>query len=250
MTPWYPSRLEERAGNPVQCVAQESNLPCVSCDRFTGGLSPQGSSDACFNPDRRVGIEPTLPRRAALYLGLASTASDDSSRLPGSGTGGSRTHTHQGLSLAALPVRAPCQFQSLRWESNPRFRHTRTASYRYNTKASVLPPVGQASSLPLLGMAGWKPAPRKHSEEHPAGFEPAPPPWQSGMRPPTPRVPSVAITNSTGGRIRTDNGRFGVGGFAVRTTPASRTSRRSGSRTHTFRYPKPAAYRQAFPPMQ
>ena len=40
-----------------------------------------------------------------------------------------------------MPVRVPCR-QSPRWESNPRFRHTKTAGSRYNTGAFHRAPSG------------------------------------------------------------------------------------------------------------
>jgi hypothetical protein len=60
----------------------------------------------------RVGIEPTLPvRAAALQAARWPTTRPKAVRLSSSGTGGIRTHTRQGLSLAALPVGVPCHFQ-------------------------------------------------------------------------------------------------------------------------------------------
>jgi hypothetical protein len=51
------------------------------------------------------GLEPRVRCRAS-FTGWCRANSADH---PTSSTGGSRTHTHQGLSLAAIPVRAPCR---------------------------------------------------------------------------------------------------------------------------------------------
>ena len=58
----------------------------------------------------RVGIEPTLPRRAAaLQAAWRPTARPEASPAPaGSSTGGSRTHRPRGLSSSAFPVCVPC----------------------------------------------------------------------------------------------------------------------------------------------
>lgn len=103
-------------------------------------------------------------------------------RLPGTDTGGSRTHKPQGLSPVAIPVRVPCRqlltphsSKSPRWESNPRFRHTKTAGSRYNTGANLTePPVGIEPTLPRyeggrlpLQHGGW----RSGFILHPSSFQ-------------------------------------------------------------------------------
>ena len=76
MTLWYPQPLDQRAVSAVP----------------------------------RVGIEPTLPRRAAaLQAAWRPTARPEASPAPaGSSTGGSRTHMPRGLSSSAFPVCVPC----------------------------------------------------------------------------------------------------------------------------------------------
>ncbi len=57
---------------------------------------------------RRAGVEPAQPAAGGLQpLGLANA--QPTHVVDTSGTGGSRTRRHQGLSLAAMPVRVPCR---------------------------------------------------------------------------------------------------------------------------------------------
>src|SRR5262245_37012519 len=121
-------------------------------------------------PVPRVGIEPTLPRRAAaLQAARRPTARPKASpdRSGVARVGVEPTHL-QGFSLAALPVGVPCRLypeppvgveptrppyqdgrlplhhggirqQSAQWESNPHFRHGKTAGCRYIMGASHPP---------------------------------------------------------------------------------------------------------------
>jgi hypothetical protein len=165
----------------------------------------------------RVGIEPTLPRRAAALQAAWRTTARPKA-ISRTDTGGSRTHKPRGLSPVAIPVRVPCpcihpsEFithpsKSLRWESNPRFRHTKTAGSRYNTGAyspntiARLPktrerlagvepalPTWHAGVLPLTPQARClqfilHPSAFIPAKEHPAGLEPASPSWEGGMFP-------------------------------------------------------------------
>ncbi len=103
---------------------------------------------------------PHCPRRGGCFTDslAAHRASEGDTRTRGSSTGGSRTHTPQGLSLVAMPFAyRAVTIQSPRWESNPRDRHTKTVGSRYNTGA--------------------------FTAERPAGVEPTHPPWQGGRQP-------------------------------------------------------------------
>ena len=131
----------------------------------------------------------------------------------GTDTGGSRTHKPKGLSPVAIPVRVPCRrrlsshlSKSPRWESNPRFRHTRTAGSRYNTGAFLPePPVGIEPTLPRYE-GGRLPLQHggRHSEfiPHPfdrerlAGVEPAPPTWHADVLPLTPQARRFHLISS------------------------------------------------------
>jgi hypothetical protein len=171
----------------LQCPGWESNPQCLEGGRVTAGLADHRTPKA--------------------FAGL-----------PRTDTGGSRTHKPQGLSPVAIPVRVPClrthhssfriqhSTQSPRWESNPRFRHTKTAGFRYNTGAMLTePPVGIEPTLPRY--EGGR-LPLQHGgtfrclhsalhiphsalpEERLAGVEPAPPTWHADVLPLTPQARS------------------------------------------------------------
>jgi hypothetical protein len=129
---------------------------------------------------RRAGVEPARPWGHGVTDRLAHRCRPTHR----SGTGGSRTHTHRGLSSVARPVGAPCRrqrpvrdsnpshlldkqavtpassqgvFQSARRESNPRDRRGRAVGYRYITGT--------------------------RDPEHPAGVEPTRPTYHVGTLP-------------------------------------------------------------------
>ncbi len=68
---------------------------------------------------RRAGVEPAKPEGGWVTATGARQCPADACS---SDTGGSRTHNHQGLSLAALPVGVPCLIHKKRprWDLNPR----------------------------------------------------------------------------------------------------------------------------------
>ena len=131
-------------------------------------------------PVPRVGIEPTLPvRAAALQAARRTTARPKAFPACSREWHEWESNPHPPrfeLGRSAGWRTVPClpivnlkssiiNSQSPRWESNPRVRHTKTASCRYITGA--------------------------YSPEHPTGVEPVPRPWQSRMQPLTPRVRST-----------------------------------------------------------
>lgn len=189
----------------------------------------------------RVGIEPTLPREGP--PGYSRRGGPPHVRRRSSDTGGIRTHMTQGLRLLAIPVRAPCQHSSLptpqsplsgqspRWESNPRFRHTKTAGSRYNTGAIEQHPRASGGSRTHASALRGRYAPttsqRRCVRIHPpsfqqerlAGVEPAPPTWHAGVLPLTPQAPNT--TRASGGaRTRVTV----VGGRYVSATPRMHNS--------------------------
>ena len=162
----------------------------------------------------RVGIEPTLPvRAAALQAARRPTARPKAIAAPLAGFEPAASTLTEWRALLAAPQGLLSQST---WRgSNPHRR------------------LGTPACLPFT--------PQVLRPEHPAGIEPASPPWEDGM------FPLHHGCTSRGDRTRTCSGWISSSRAAAYTTPLS-ISRRSGSRTHTRRYPKPVAYRQAFPP--
>ena len=81
--------------------------------------------------------------------------------------------------------------ESPRWESNPRFRHTKTAGSRYNTGANQQSAQWESNPHIRHGKATGSRYIMGASDDHPeclAGFEPAPPRWHGGMLPLTPQA--------------------------------------------------------------
>jgi hypothetical protein len=124
---------------------------------------------------RRAGVEPARPGGHGVTDRLAHRCRPTQS----SSTGGSRTHSHRGLSSAALPVCTPCRRQrpvrdsnpshlldkqavtpassqgvrqSARRESNPRDRRGRAVGYRYITGTFVQSTWRESNPRLRLGM--------------------------------------------------------------------------------------------------
>jgi hypothetical protein len=129
-------------------------------------LQIEHRKSAIQNPSASGGNRTHIARKGDRFTGglAAHRASEGASRS--SGTGGIRTHSHQGLSLAARPVCVPCLFwlgdwgseigdwkkhgracarvsshlpspisdpriESAQWESNPHIRHGKATGSRY-----------------------------------------------------------------------------------------------------------------------
>lgn len=128
-----------------------------------------------------MGIEPTLPARAAaLQAAWRPTARPKAvnTGFRRSSTGGIRTHTHQGLSLVATAS----------W---------RTVPHNPEPSVGIEPtrPSYQDGKLPLHHKGLRRLSTRY--QERPAGFEPAPQPWQGRMLPLAPRARSYINRSPT-----------------------------------------------------
>lgn len=102
LTTWYPTLLEERAVHSTSAPGGNRTH-----------IAPLEA--AALQAARRTTARPkAFPISAPC---LRSPARQPRCRGPsGSGTGGSRTHTLQGLSLGALPVGVPCLFNKWQWQ--------------------------------------------------------------------------------------------------------------------------------------
>jgi hypothetical protein len=167
----------------------------------------------------RVGIEPTLPAKGRLLYRQPGGPPRVRRQFshPGfrrSSTGGIRTHTRQGLSLAALPVGVPCLVTSP--EPSVGIEPTR--------------PPYQDGKLPLhhkgfsfTASCLLSPVP----QERPVGVEPTRPPWQ-GSRLPLHhgRGSRATITDRAPGGVRTRPAALAWPHASTDTTGASQPTER------------------------
>jgi hypothetical protein len=166
-----------------QCAGQESNLRS-GARRFYRPRGLPGPTDACC---QWHGWEsnPQTPRfELGRYAG--SRTVPFLIQAPQTGFEPVTSTLTEWRANQAAPQgrnRSPISFQSPRWESNPRFRHTKTAGSRYNTGASQRVRVevrGREKPSPACS-----PTPTLTStpSERPVGVEPTHPPWRGGRRP-------------------------------------------------------------------
>ena len=122
-----------------------------------------------------------------------------------SSTGGNRTHKHQGLRLAAIPVRAPCR----RFRAPPTgFEPAASTVTGWRAIRSLSGGVSRFHPKHPTGIEPARPRWKRgvipfhhefvcsHYPEHPAGFAPAHPLWERGYATVTSRVNVAPIPAS------------------------------------------------------
>ena len=93
-------------GHVAKQPVRESNPPLLAEDQGSLPIDER----AMRRPVRRDGVEPPGPEGTWSTATGARQCPADAMRRQSSGTGGSRTHRHGGLSSAALPLCVPCRF--------------------------------------------------------------------------------------------------------------------------------------------